>query len=87
MVSTTDNLSDQTLSIFAFAAYHRLLSGERVLSVIRKDGKGHEADPEGVAELEEKGLATSTSEEISFTEEGADFAEAVVEGMRREAGR
>ena len=75
------------LSIYAFAAYHRLLSGERVLSVIRKDGKGHEADPPGVAELEEKGLATSTAENVVFTEEGADFAEALVEAMRREAGR
>ncbi|WP_375410962.1 hypothetical protein [uncultured Methylobacterium sp.] len=87
MASRTDDLSDKALSIFAFAAYHRLLSGERVLSVIRKDGKGHEPDPAGVAELEQKGLATSTPEDISFTEDGADFAEAVVESIRREAGR
>ena len=87
MASRTDDLSDKALSIFAFAAYHRLLSGERVLSVIRKDGKGHEADPSGIAEVEQKGLATSTSDNIAFTEDGADFAEAVVESIWRQAGR
>jgi hypothetical protein len=87
MASKTDGLSDKALSIFVFAAYHRLLSGERVLSVIRKDGKGHEADPTGLAELEQKGLATSTPDDIAFTEDGADFAEAVVESIRREAAR
>lgn len=87
MAAKTDGLSDKALSIFAFAAYHRLLSGEHVRSVIRNDGKGHEADPDGVAEIEDKGLATSTADEITFTTDGANFADAVVASLRREAGR
>lgn len=87
MAGRTDDLSDKALSIFAFAAYHRLLSGEHVTSVIRKDGKGHEADPDGVAEVEGRGLATSTADEISFTPDGQAFVETVVAGLRRAAGR
>ena len=41
MADDVNGLSDKALSIFAFAAYHRLVSGERVTSVIRKDGAGH----------------------------------------------
>ena len=47
MADDVNGLSDKALSIFAFAAYHRLVSGEKVTSVIRRDGAGHEADPEG----------------------------------------
>jgi hypothetical protein len=44
MADDVNGLSDKALSIFAFAAYHRLVSGEKVTSVIRRDGAGHEAD-------------------------------------------
>lgn len=86
MADGTQGLSDKALSIFAFAAYHRLLSGERVASVIRKDGAGHEADPDGVAELEGRGLVTASETSIDFTEEAQRFTETLVEAMRRAAG-
>jgi hypothetical protein len=82
MAASTQGLSDKALSIFAFAAYHRLLSGERVSSVIRKDGHGHEADPAGVAELETCGLATASETEISFGTEAEDFVDTVVDAIR-----
>ncbi|HEV7440282.1 MAG TPA: hypothetical protein VGN94_11755 [Methylobacterium sp.] len=82
MAASTQGLSDKALSIFAFAAYHRLLSGERVSSVIRKDGHGHEADPAGVAELETRGLATASETEISFGTEAEDFVDTVVDAIR-----
>lgn len=86
MAGGTQGLSDKALSIFAFAAYHRLLSGERVSSVIRRDGAGHEADPDGVAELESRGLVTASETGIDLTEEAQAFTETLVEAMRREAG-
>ncbi|MDB5645696.1 hypothetical protein [Methylobacterium sp.] len=82
MAGQTDALSDKALSIIAFAAYHSLLSGERVASVIRKDGHGHEADPDGVAELADKGLATSDDAQVSFTAEGEALVDAVLSGIR-----
>jgi hypothetical protein len=82
MAASTQGLSDKALSISAFAAYHRLLSGERVSSVIRKDGHGHEADPAGVAELETRGLATASETEISFGTEAEDFVDTVVDAIR-----
>ena len=32
-------LSDEALAVFAFAAYHELSSGQRVRSVVRRDGR------------------------------------------------
>ncbi|GJE45010.1 hypothetical protein [Methylobacterium soli] len=82
MAANTQGLSDKALSIFAFAAYHRLLSGERVSSVIRRDGHGHEADPAGVAELETRGLASASETEISLGTEAQDFVDAVADAIR-----
>lgn len=87
MAGDTQGLSDKALSIFAFAAYHRLLSGERVASVIRKDGSGHEADPEGVAELERRGLVEAGEARIDLGEAAQAFTERLVEALRRESGR
>jgi hypothetical protein len=87
MAANTESLSDKALSIFTFAAYHGLLSGERVSSVIRRDGKGHEADADGVAELEERGLARSEGDTIAFTDEGVAFLGTVMTGIRGAAGR
>lgn len=87
MAASTEGLSDKALSIFTFAAYHRLLSGERVTSVIRTDGKGHQADPDGVAELQERGLATVSERDISFGDEAERFVEAIVAAIRQQAGR
>lgn len=80
-------LSDHALSILAFAAYHRLVSGERVTSVIRSDGKGHAADPEGVSELEGRGLATADATDIALGETAQALVETMVGALRREVGR
>ena len=87
MATSTEGLSDKALSIFTFAAYHRLLSGERVTSVIRTDGKGHQADPDGVAELEQRGLATVSERDISFGDEAGEFVETIVAALRGQVGR
>ena len=87
MADGFDGLSDKALSIFTFAAYHRLLSGERVSSVIRKDGAGHEADPEGVSELEGRGLVSASGTDIAFNEAAQDFVETLLTALRGEVGR
>jgi len=79
-------LSDHALSILAFAAYHRLVSGERVTSVIRKDGAGHEADPKGVEELTGRGLAREGDTEIELGEEAQEAVETLVAAMRSTLG-
>ncbi|GEP06563.1 hypothetical protein [Methylobacterium oxalidis] len=86
MATNTQGLSDKALSIFTFAAYHRLLSGERVTSVVRRDGHGHEADPDGVAELERRGLATASETQISLGDEAEAFVDTLVDAIRREGG-
>ncbi len=79
-------LSDRALSIFAFAAYHHLISGQPVSSVVRRDGNGHHADPEGAAEVEQRGLATLSDDAITFTAPGVAFVETIVAAIRQ-AGR
>jgi hypothetical protein len=79
---SNDRLSDKALSIFAFAAFHQLESGQRVSSVIRQDGAGHQADPEGVAELEGRGLARSDDRGVHFTQEGERMLEGIVGAIR-----
>ncbi|MCJ2135284.1 hypothetical protein MKK69_14685 [Methylobacterium sp. J-026] len=87
MADDVNGLSDKALSIFAFAAYHRLVSGERVTSVIRRDGAGHEADPEGVTELAGRGLVTAGEAQIDLGETAQQTVEAMVEALRRTVGR
>jgi hypothetical protein len=87
MADDVNGLSDKALSIFAFAAYHRLVSGETVTSVIRRDGAGHEADPEGVKELETRGLVTAGATDIDLGETAQRTIEAMVAALRREVGR
>ncbi|GJD53733.1 hypothetical protein OPKNFCMD_6511 [Methylobacterium crusticola] len=86
MAANTHDLSDRALSIFAFAAYHHLISGQPIRSVIRQDGKGHRADPEGAAEVEARGLATLSEDEITFTPDGEAFVETVVAALRQASG-
>lgn len=83
---TDARLSDKALSIFAFAAFHQLESGQRVASVIQADGQGHRADPEGVRELESKGLARTDDRGVNFTEQGEAQLQRIVEAMRGAAG-
>ena len=87
MAAETSDLSDRALSIFTFAAYHHLISGQPISSVVRRDGSGHRADPEGVAEVESRGLATLSDDEITFTEPGVAFVEQVVAAIREAKGR
>ena len=49
-------LSDEALAVFAFAAYHQLASGQKMLSVVRKDGAGHRASAAAADELDGRGL-------------------------------
>ena len=84
-MTTPTNLSDKALSVFAFAAYHQLESGQKVTKVIRRDGSGHQADPEAVQELESRGLVTATDDELSLEPEAERILERIVEGMRRSA--
>ena len=85
-MTTATNLSDKALSVFAFAAYHQLESGQKVTKVIRRDGSGHQADPEAVQELESAGRVKASADEISFEPEAERILEQIIEGMRRAAG-
>ncbi len=87
MAADSNALSDRALSIFAFAAYHHLISGQPIASVVRRDGSGHHADPEGAAEVETRGLATLSDDEITFTEPGVAFVEKTVAAIRQASGR
>ncbi|TGD99067.1 hypothetical protein [Methylobacterium nonmethylotrophicum] len=87
MAAETPDLSDRALSIFAFAAYHHLISGQPIASVVRRDGSGHRADPDGVAEVERRGLATLSDDEITFTPPGVAVVERVVAAIRGAGGR
>ncbi|KAA0119933.1 hypothetical protein CIW48_26480 [Methylobacterium sp. P1-11] len=87
MADDVNGLSDKALSIFAFAAYHRLVSGETVTSVIRRDGAGHEADPEGVKELEARGLVTAGETAIDLGDAAQGAVETMVTALRRSVGR
>jgi len=83
MPSATSGLSDKALAVFAFAAYHQLESGQRVSSVIQRDDAGHQADPEAVQELQERGLVEADGRDITFTAEGERVLQQAVDGLRR----
>lgn len=82
MAMAGTNLSDKALAVFAFAAYHQLSSGEPVSRVIRRDGAGHEADPEAVAELEGRGLVATDGDWIVLKPEAERMLAEVIEAMR-----
>lgn len=87
MAAPRNWLSDKALSVFVFAAYHELLSGERVTSVVRHDAAGHQADPDGVAELRDLKLITLEHNFLRFSAEAEAFLDDVLAALRREAGR
>ena len=60
MSTAASSLSDKALAVFAFAAYHQLESGQRVSSIVQRDGAGHRADDTAVRELTERGLVRRT---------------------------
>lgn len=78
-------LSDKALSVFAFALYHQLESGEPVSRVVLSDGAGHQADGEAVRELQEAGLAEVDGNWIVFSEEGLRRVSALAEAARSTA--
>ena len=85
-MTTATTLSDKALSVFAFAAYHQLESGQKVSRVVRRDGAGHQADVEAVAELEARGLARADDAAIVFTPDGEAVLARAVQGLRRALG-
>jgi hypothetical protein len=87
MTTGTDPLSDRALSIFTFAAYHHLATSQPIRAVVRKDGAGHRADPDGAAEVESRGYATLSEEEITFTPEGVAIVEEIVGAIQQAGGR
>ena len=78
----TQSMGDKGLSIFTFAAYHQLSSGETVSEVVLRDGAGHAADPQGVREIETLGLATVDGTKAVFTDAGLEFMEQVLTAIR-----
>lgn len=83
MAVASTPLSDKALGILAFAAYHQLTSGETVTEVISADGKGHKADPEGVAALEAAGFARQGEGRVAFTPEGMTRLAGVIDALRQ----
>jgi hypothetical protein len=75
-------LSDEALAVFAFAAYHELSSGQRVRSVVQKDGTGHRANDATVDELDGRGLIKADGHEIVFTLAGEEVLQGVVSAIR-----
>jgi hypothetical protein len=80
-------ISDKALAVLAFAIYHELESGARVSHVIKDDGAGHRASPEGVEELERLGLANSEADRIAFTKQGESVLDTLLSAMRQAAPR
>ena len=76
-------LSDGALAVFAFAAYHQLSSGQPVSRVVRRDGAGHHADDDAVAELSRGGFIEADDAEIRFTPAGEEALQAVIAGIRK----
>ena len=80
MPATT--LSDKAVAVFAFAAYHQLSSGEKVVDVVLHDAAGHAADPAAVEELEAKGLAKVANDRATFSDDGQAMLEKVIAALR-----
>ena len=80
-------LSDKGLSIFVFAAYHQLTSGEPVKEVVLRDGAGHAADPQGVREVEAIGLARVEGERAVLSDAGLSYLEQVLQTLRGTVGQ
>jgi hypothetical protein len=77
------HLSDKALAVFAFAAFHQLESGQKVSKVVRRDGAGHKADDEAVAELTERGLISIDGDYINLTADAERMLEQAIQGMRQ----
>ena len=80
-------LSDKGLSIFVFAAYHQLTSGETVSEVVLRDGAGHAANPQGVREVEAMGLARVDHDRAILSDAGVAYLGQVVDAVRATVGK
>jgi len=81
----SNTLSDGALSIFVFAAYHSLVSGEQVREVVLDDGKGHRADSGGVDELVNARLLKVDGDRAAFTEQGESALKSFISSLRANA--
>ena len=79
------DFSDGAMSIFAFGAYHSLISGEPVTSVVLEDDDGHHADSKGVDELEEAGMIKVEGTRATFTDAGNAKLATVIQAVRDSA--
>lgn len=76
------SMSDDALSILAFAAYHQLESGNVVSEIILDDGKGHKGSEKGVEELTSAGLLEADGSRGRLTEQGEAQLQRIVEAIR-----
>ena len=83
MAVETKTLSAKAVGVCAFAIYHQLESGEQVSKVVRRDGAGHQADPEAVAELQERGLIEADDNWINLTPEAEKLVGDLIGVMRQ----
>lgn len=75
-------LSDKALSLLAFAAYHALSTGEPVGEIVIDDGRGHLADPDGLAELTRAGLIAVHGARGRLTAPGREALAGVLTALR-----
>ncbi|WAJ27351.1 hypothetical protein [Antarcticirhabdus aurantiaca] len=80
--AATASMSDKARSIFAFAAYYALLSGDPVREVVLDDGQGHHADADGVKELQSAGLIEPQGAKARLTDEGQAVLGKVIAAIR-----
>lgn len=83
----SQQLGDKGLSIFVFAAYHQLTSGEAVSEVVLRDGAGHSADPQGVRDVIALGLARVENDRAVLSDAGVAFLADIVTAVRRAGGQ
>lgn len=81
-MTTPNEMSDKALSVFAFAAYHQLESGDAVTSVIADDGAGHRANPEAVTELEARELGELRDGRFVFNVAGQLMLSQIIDRIR-----
>ena len=81
-MTTPNDLSDKALAVFAFAAYHQLESGDAITSVVARDGAGHRADPDAIAELQARELGELNGERFVFSIAGQVMLSQIIDRMR-----
>ncbi|WEK04739.1 MAG: hypothetical protein P0Y65_00320 [Candidatus Devosia phytovorans] len=81
-MTTPNDLSNQALAVFAFAAYHQLSSGDVVTSVVSNDPSGHRADPAAIDELVQKQLATKTDNRLHLTDGGQLMLSQIIDRIK-----